>query len=66
MSGKKQERFCITMVLACNADRSEHLPPMYIGRAKKPQCFKTHTPDQLWFYYQNNKKAWMTSELFEE
>jgi hypothetical protein len=66
MSGKKKDKFRITMAFACNADGSERLPPIYIGKSKKPRCFKTQTPAQLGFYYRNNKKAWMTSELFEE
>jgi len=36
MAGKKKEKFRITMAFACNADRSEHLPPIYIGKSKKP------------------------------
>jgi len=66
MAGKKREKFRITIAFACNADGSEHLPPIYIGKSKLPCCFKKRTPDQLGFYYRNNKKAWMTSELFEE
>ncbi|KAF8578284.1 hypothetical protein K439DRAFT_1648810 [Ramaria rubella] len=66
MTGKKKEKLCITITFACNADGSERLPPIYIGRAKKPCCFKTQTPVQHRFYYRNNKKAWMTSELFQK
>jgi DDE superfamily endonuclease len=36
MAGKKKEKFRITMLFACNADGSECVPPMYIGKAKKP------------------------------
>jgi DDE superfamily endonuclease len=66
MNGKKKDKFCITLAFACNADGSERLLPIYIGKAKKPQCFKGQTPAQLGLYYQSNKTAWMTSELFEE
>jgi len=66
MAGKKKENFHITIAFTCNADGSECLPPIYIGKAEKPHCFKTQTPVKLGFYYQNNKKAWMTSELFDE
>ena len=66
MAGKKKEKFRITMLFTCNADGSECLLPMYIGKAKKPHCFKKQSPTEHGFYYQNNKKAWMTSELFEE
>ncbi|KIK74168.1 hypothetical protein PAXRUDRAFT_176504, partial [Paxillus rubicundulus Ve08.2h10] len=66
MSGQKKEKFCITIGLACNADGSEKLEPFFISRAKKPRCFKKITPEQQGFYYRCNKKAWMTSALFEE
>ncbi|KIK36710.1 hypothetical protein CY34DRAFT_93921 [Suillus luteus UH-Slu-Lm8-n1] len=66
MSGKKKEKFCISIGLACNADDSEWLEPIFIGRAAKPCCFKKQTPEQHGFYYCNNKKAWMTSVIFEE
>ncbi|KIJ59005.1 hypothetical protein HYDPIDRAFT_177950 [Hydnomerulius pinastri MD-312] len=36
MSGKKKEKFCITIGFACNADGSEKLEPFFIGKAKKP------------------------------
>jgi DDE superfamily endonuclease len=38
MAGKKKEKFRITMFFTCNVDGSECLPPMYIGKAKKPCC----------------------------
>ncbi|KAF8235102.1 hypothetical protein L208DRAFT_1258716, partial [Tricholoma matsutake] len=66
MAGKKKEKFRIMMLFTCNTDGSECLPPMYIGKAKKPCCFKKQSPAERGFYYWNNKKAWMTSKLFEE
>lgn len=66
LSGKKKEKFCITIGLACNADGTEKLEPIFIGKSSKPQCFKKYTPEQCGFYYHNNKKAWMTSSIFEE
>lgn len=66
MSGKKSSKFRITLGFACNADGSEKFPPIYIGKSKRPRCFKKKTPAQYGFYYRNNKKAWMTAVLFEE
>jgi len=66
MSGKKQDKFRITIGFACNADGSERLPPIYIGKSKQPRCFGKRSPQDHGFNYRNNKKAWMTSELFEE
>jgi len=53
-------------IVDCNADGSEKLELFFIGKAAKPRCFKSRTPAQRGFYYRNNKKAWMTSLLFEE
>ena len=66
MSGKKKDKFRITLGFACNADGSKKLPAFYIGKSKQPCCFKKKTPQSRGFYYRNNKKAWMTAELFEE
>ena len=69
MKGKKKDKFRLTLGFACNADGSEKLPLFFIGKSKRPQCFKRlkkKTPGDEGFYYRNNKKAWMTSELFKE
>ncbi|EIN10152.1 DDE-domain-containing protein, partial [Punctularia strigosozonata HHB-11173 SS5] len=65
MSGKKKERFRITLLFACNSTGSEKRPIMFIGKSKKPRCFK-RPPGTYGFYYRNNKSSWMTSALFEE
>jgi len=65
-SGKKKSKFRITLGFTCNADGSEKLPPLYIGKYKRPRCFGRQTPEQQGFYYRFNKKAWMTSVIFEE
>ncbi|KAF9218812.1 hypothetical protein BS17DRAFT_798443 [Gyrodon lividus] len=59
MSGKKKEKFRITIGFGCNADGSEKLEPFFIGRAKKPQCFKKQGPMQCGFSHWHNKKAWI-------
>jgi hypothetical protein len=66
MSGKKRSKFRISIGFACNADGSEKMPPVFIGKYKWPQCFKAQSPTEQGFYYRNNKKAWMTSGIFEE
>ncbi|PPQ94313.1 hypothetical protein CVT25_005048 [Psilocybe cyanescens] len=66
MSGKKKDKFRITVGVACNADGSMKLPLFYIGKSKNPRCFKKLSPEKRGFYYQNNKKAWMNAQIFEE
>lgn len=52
----------LTVLLAVNKDGSEKLKPLVIGKAMKPRCFKgvKSFPTD----YRANKKAWMTTELF--
>jgi hypothetical protein len=69
MSGKKHNKARITVLLVTNADGSEKLEPLFIGKSKQPRCFKgtdgkKRTARQLGFEYHNNKKAWMTREVF--
>ena len=66
MSGKKKDKFRITLSFACNASGTEKFPIVFIGRYKQPRCFKRTSPEQLGFYYRYNKTAWMTSVIFEE
>ena len=66
LSGLKKSKQRISILFACNADGSEKLPPFFIGKAAQPRCFRKKTAKELGYYYRNNKKAWMTTALFEE
>ncbi|EIM86983.1 DDE-domain-containing protein [Stereum hirsutum FP-91666 SS1] len=57
MSGKKKDKFCITLGFLCNATGTEKYPIFFIGRYKSPRCFKGQDPQLLGFRYRNNKKA---------
>lgn len=65
-SGVKGRKVRLTYVLTSNADGSEKLPPLIIGKAKKPRAFRNQMGAQLGFYYRNNAKAWMTTTLYQE
>lgn len=66
MSGKKSSRFRITVAFACNADGSERLPVLYIGKSAQPRCMGKISPQRRGFYYRNNESAWMTAVIFQE
>lgn len=66
MSGKKKEKFCITVAFAANSDGTEKMFPVHIGKYKNPQCFKANPNKVKKLWYCNNKKLWMTAVLFEE
>jgi hypothetical protein len=65
-SGVKGSKVQLTYLLTSNADGSEKLPPLIIGKAKKPRAFQNKTGAQLGFHYKNNVKAWMTADLYQE
>ena len=66
MSGKKKNKSRITVVFACNSDGSERMEPLFIGKYAKPRCFMKRDPESMGIYYRSNKKAWMTTVIFEE
>lgn len=62
-SGRKNSKERVTVLVGANMDGSEKLPLLMIGKSAKPRCFKS--VKSLPVQYEANKKAWMTSELFE-
>jgi hypothetical protein len=66
MSGKKKNKFRISLCFICNATGTEQFPVYFIGKYKQPRCFGKVSPQKQGFQYWNNKKAWMTSEIFEQ
>jgi hypothetical protein len=56
----------LTFALTCNADGTDKLKPLIIGKAKNPACFNKKSGESLGYYYRSNAKAWMTYELFSE
>jgi hypothetical protein len=44
----------------------EEMKPLVIGKARQPRCFNKTNPDSLPVIYRSNKKAWMTSKIYEE
>ncbi|XP_054706706.1 tigger transposable element-derived protein 4-like [Uloborus diversus] len=63
-AGGKMSKDRLTVLVGANADGSEKLPLLVIGKSKNPRCFKN--VKSLPVNYKSNKKSWMTSELFEE
>nr|CCA23650.1 ARS binding protein 1 putative [Albugo laibachii Nc14] len=65
-SPKSQEKFVkrIVVTLACNANASERLQPLYISHHQQPKCFRNKTPEEQSFQYFANPRAWMTGVIF--
>jgi hypothetical protein len=62
--GGKMSKERITVLLCANSSGSEKLPLLIIGKSKKPRCFKN--VKTLPVEYTNNKKAWMTRDIFTD
>ena len=63
-SGVKGNKVRLTYLLTSNADGSEKLPPLIIGKWKKPRAFQGKSAAELGFKYQSNAKAWMTTDIY--
>ena len=64
-SGTKKSKERVTIALCSNATGTDKLRPLLIGKSAKPRPFKNFEPS-LYVDYKYNKKAWMTSPLFQD
>ena len=62
--GRKLQKERITINACSNASGSIKLPLFFIGKFKKPRCFKNVSKDKLSVIYASQKNAWMTASLF--
>ncbi|XP_062572433.1 tigger transposable element-derived protein 6-like [Saccostrea cucullata] len=65
VKGTKKAKDRITITLMCNADGTDKLKPLVIGKSLQPRCFKDFNSN-LYVEYTANKKAWMVSSIFCE
>lgn len=63
--GGKQAKQRLTVALCANA-AGEKENPIIIWKSKKPHCFKNIDIAKLGVIWNSNKKAWMTSTIFEK
>lgn len=62
--GGKMSKERITIMFCCNA-LGEKETPLIIGKSLRPRCFKKMDLNALGVEWHANKKAWMTSAIFE-
>ncbi len=65
MNIKKINKDRITVAIIANADGSERIKPIVIGKHQKPRCFGKWNPNSIVSYYFNSN-AWMTQVIFEK
>ena len=62
--GGKKAKDRLTVLLCSNADGSDKMTPLVIGKSRKPRCLKNVKAIPV--NYDANKTAWMTSNIFTE
>lgn len=62
--GGKQSKERLTILQCADMTGTDKLPPLVIGKSKRPRCFKS--VKNLPLDYVSNSKAWMTKTLFED
>ena len=67
VKGSKTSKDRMTLMLCCNMNGTDKLPPLLIGKSQKPQCLKRKNLglSDLKCEYYSNKTAWMTAVIFE-
>ena len=66
LEGVKKDKARISIALCANSDGTEKEEILFIGHAAKPRAFNKKSGKELGCFYRNNKKAWMTSLIFQE
>ena len=64
-AGGKKSKEHLTVALCVNAS-GEIEKPLVIGKSLKPRCFKNVNTKKLPVLWTANRKAWMTSDIFQE
>jgi hypothetical protein len=63
-NGGKNSKERLTVLLACNADGTEKLPPLVIGKIENPCCFKNVR--QLPTKCVANRKTWIIQAILTD
>ena len=64
LSGRKKSKERVTFLVCSNVDGTDTIPPLMIGKARRPRCFQGVNPKQLGIDYDYGPKAWMNSTIF--
>ena len=66
VSGTKQSKDRVTVLLTCNATGSEKLPPLFIHKYQNPRALKNICKSTLPVNYYWNPKSWMQVSIWNE
>lgn len=65
-SGFKAAKDRVTLLFCSNASGDRMLKPLFINKSQMPRAMKGENMEKLPVYWRANKKAWMTSSMFED
>ena len=66
VAGCKRSKERITVALCANADGTVKIKPFVIAKSRRPHCFGKDFNPEVYVRYRNNKKAWMTGDMFSD
>jgi len=66
VSGTKQSKDRVTVLLTCNSSGTEKLPPLFIHKYENPRALKNINKKTLPVDYYWNKKSWMQVSIWNE
>ena len=71
IAGMKRNMNRVTLLLCCNADGTERLKPVIVGRAIRPTCFgpkdaPSSFQPHAFVHYFSNAAAWMTAMVSDK
>ena len=66
VKGTKLSKERITVALCANATGTIKIKPFVIAKSKRPRSFGISFDPEVYVRYRNNKKAWMTRDLFTD
>ena len=64
LPGRKLDKMRMSVLVMMNTMGTQKICLLFIVTARKPQCFGRKEGQELGIWYFNNKKAWMTREVF--
>ncbi len=62
--GRKKKKERITSLACCNADGSEKMPLLFVGKSANPRCFNGRNSSELNIEYSSSPRAWRNFFIF--
>lgn len=56
----------LALAVCVNADGSDRIEPLFVGRVKQPRSFKGHSAHELGFRYESNQKGCTNELVFQK